>query len=66
MSLFKTLFLILSAGMLSLSMAACEPADRTAEPTTVPERREPVQPGQPADRTAPAQPGQPGQPADGR
>jgi hypothetical protein len=74
MSLLKKLFLIVTAGMLSLSLAACEPADRTDQPTTAPERREPVQPAErPVDQTTPtqpgqqpAQPGQPGQPADSR
>jgi hypothetical protein len=67
MSLFKKLFLIVSAGMLSLSLAACEPADRTAEPARQPTQpAQPAQPGQPTDQTAPAQPGQPGQPANGQ
>jgi hypothetical protein len=74
MSLFKKFFLIICAGTLSFSLAACEPADRTADPATTPERREPVQPTErPVDQTTPAQPGQqpaqpgqPGQPADSR
>jgi hypothetical protein len=65
MSLFKKLFLLIAAGMLSLSLAACEPADRTTTaPATTPDRTAPAQPGQPVDQTAPAQPGQPGQPTD--
>lgn len=58
MSLFKKLLLIISAGLLSFSLAACEPADRTTEPATAPDRTEPAQPRPPADQTAPTQPGQ--------
>jgi hypothetical protein len=65
MSWFKKLFLIATAGMLSLSLAACEPADRTDQPASAPERREPAQPAErPVDRATPAQPGQ--QPAPGQ